>query len=294
MAGMEKIKRTYERFMKMQEYLGLREVSAVAASSAFWFFLSLVPMVILAVSILPYTSLSEEQLLHYLSFIIPGSGMDLIALIVADVYRGSLAILSVSLIATLWSAAKGFSSLLFGLEEVYKHAQRPGFLLRRAMGMIYTVGMYVFMLLSIVIGGFGKQLRKLAERFLPMLHGFFVWLLNFRFLVVIALLTVFFSAIYLRGSGRRLPVREVIPGAILSSVSWSLLTWAFSAWVTSTRFGTYGSLATVVVVMLWMYWCMYILLLGACINRAIPKDRPLLSRLRKRKQTPEKTAPPAE
>ena len=108
--------------MKMQEHLGLREIAAVAASTAFWFFLSLVPMVILAVSILPYTTLSEEQLLHYLSFIIPGSMMELIAVIVADVYRSSLAILSLSVIATLWSAAKGFSSLLFGLEEVYKHA----------------------------------------------------------------------------------------------------------------------------------------------------------------------------
>ncbi len=72
--------------MKMQEHLGLREVSAVAASTAFWFFLSLVPMVILAVSVLPYTTLSEEQLLHYMSFIIPGSMMELIAVIVADVY----------------------------------------------------------------------------------------------------------------------------------------------------------------------------------------------------------------
>ena len=291
---MEKIKRTYERFMKMQEHLGLREVSAVAASTAFWFFLSLVPMVILAVSVLPYTTLSEEQLLHYMSFIIPGSMMELIAVIVADVYRSSLAILSLSVVATLWSAAKGFSSLLFGLEEVYKHAQRPSFLVRRAMGVGYTLGMYVFMLISILIGGFGKQLRRLAERFLPVLHGFFVWLLNFRFLVVIALLTVFFCAIYLRGSGRRLPVREVFPGAVLAAVGWSLLTWAFSAWITATRFGTYGSLATVIAVMLWMYWCMYILLLGACINRAIPKDRPLLSFRRKNKKKAEQTAPPAE
>ena len=64
---MEKLKRIYQNYLLVQERTGLREIASIAAGTAFWFFLSLVPMVILAVSILPYTALREEQLLHYLA-----------------------------------------------------------------------------------------------------------------------------------------------------------------------------------------------------------------------------------
>ena len=282
---MDKLKRIYENFLKVQERMGLREITSIAAGTAFWFFLSLVPMVILAVSILPYTSLREEQLLHYLALVIPSSLMELIAVIVADIYRSSLAILSVSIVATLWSAAKGFSSLLYGLEEIYKQERRSSFLVRRVLGVAYTLAMIIFMLLSILLGGFGRQLAALAQKYLPALQGLFSFLLHFRFLLVIALLSVFFTTIYVRGSGRRLAVRSVLPGAFFAAVGWSFFTWAFSAWVSGSRFGTYGSLATVVVVMLWMYYCQYVLLLGACLNRAIPQDRPLI-RFRRKKHKP--------
>ena len=63
-------------------------------------------------------------------------------------------------------------------------------------------------------------------------------------------------------------------GALTAAVGWSIFSWAFSAWVSATgSYGTYGSLVTVVVVMLWLYYCQYILLLSACLNRALPKFR---------------------
>lgn len=283
---MEKLKRIYQNYLLVQERTGLREIASIAAGTAFWFFLSLVPMVILAVSILPYTALREEQLLHYLALAVPDSVMELLSVIVADVYRSSLAILSVSIVATLWSAARGFSSLLYGLETIYRQERRSSFLERRVMGVVYTLFMLLFMLLSILLGGFGRQLSALATRYLPGLQMLFTFLLNFRFLLVIALLSVFFTAIYVRGTGRRLAVRTVLPGALLAAAGWSFFTWAFSAWVSGSRFGTYGSLATVVIVMLWMYYCQYVLLLGSCLNRAIFDEKPLL-RLRRKKRVPD-------
>ena len=291
---MKKLKRFYENFIFVLDRMGVKEIAAIAAATAFWFFLSLVPIVILAVSLLPYTSLSEEQLLYYLSFTIPGSMMDLIAAIVSDVYRSSLAILSVSIIATLWSSAKGFSSMLRGLEEIYRTERRSGFLARRAMGVAYTISMIVFILLSILVGGFGRQFARLAERFFPVLTDFFDFLVNFRFLVVLAMLTVFFTMIYVRGTGKRLPIPEVLPGAMFSALGWSFFTWLFSAWVSANGFGTYGSLATVVVVMLWLYYCQYTLLLGACLNKAIPVGRSHLKRRRAMKDQQKSDQPPQE
>lgn len=255
---------------RIRETMGLRQISNIAAATAFWFFLSLVPMVMLAVSILPYTPLTREQLLSLVQTAVPDSVSDLIGVIVNDVYRGGAGILSISVLATVWSAARGFASLIRGLEEIYRQESRSGYLIRRFRGVLYTVFMLVFMLLSILLGGFGRQLMLLVERYLPSSQWLFSELLHFRFLLVIAGLTVFFTGIFCWGTGERLPIREALPGAAFAALGWSALTWVFSAWVSTGGYGTYGSLATVIVVMLWLYYSMYVLLLGACLNRVLP------------------------
>ena len=268
---MDKLNRFKKNIEYIQETMGLRQIANIAAATAFWFFLSIVPIVMLAVSILPYTSLSQQQLMEFIEPAVPGSVSEFIRIVVADVYRGNAAILSISILATVWSAARGFASLIRGLEDIYQQEDRAGYLLRRFRGVLYTLSMLVFMLLSIVLGGFGHQLMLLVEKYLPMTHWLFNFLLHFRFLVVIAGLTVFFTAIFCWGTGQRLPVRAALPGAAFGALGWSFLTWVFSAWVSGSSYGTYGSLATVVIVMLWLYYSQYLLLLGACINRAIPR-----------------------
>ena len=259
--------------MAVQDSMGTRQISAIAAATAFWFFLSIVPMVILTVSVLPYTAVTGEQLMDFLSPALPSSLNQLISSIVDDVYPSNLAVLSVSVAATIWSAARGFSSLLRGLEEIYRQKNRSGFLLRRIYGAVYTLSMLVFTFLSLALGGFGRHILRLAERHVH-LRGLVSWLLQFRFLLVIAMLTLLFMGVFRWGTGQLLQPGETFPGALLAAVSWSVLTRAFSAWVDLGGYGTYGSLATVVVVMLWLYYCQYATLLGACLNRAVPRAMP--------------------
>ena len=270
---MDKIKKLFNNFRHISEYMGRRQIATIAAATAFWFFLSIVPIVILCVSILPYTSVTEEQLLAKLAPVLTESMTELIRIILSDVYSSGAGVLSISLIATVWSSAMGFSSLIRGLEDIYEQPRRAGFLMRRARGIIYTLGMILMMVLSFVLGGFGEQIKALVEKYLPGTTSFFTFLLHFRFVVVIAVLTVFFGAIFRWSTGLRPPFGEVFPGALTAAIGWSLFSYAFSAWVNAGHYGTYGSLVTVVVVMLWLYYCQYILLLSACLNRALPKFR---------------------
>ena len=282
---MNKIKKIYNNFNRNLDFIGRWQVAASASSTAFWFFLSLVPIVVLFVSILPYTSLTEEQVLSAVTPVFPDSFNALIRVILSDVFTSSLGVLSVSIIATIWSAGRGFASLIRGLELVYEQKHRSGFLPRRARGVIFTVCMVLAMVLSIVLGGFGRQIVRLAEKYLPGARPIFSFLMHLRFLVVIVLLSLFFCAIYRWATNARPRFGEIFPGALLSAGGWSLFTWLFSALVSATgSYGTYGSLATVVAVMLWLYYCQYILLMGACFNRALPRinDR----KGRKSKQDP--------
>ena len=66
----------------------------------------------------------------------------------------------------------------------------------------------------------------------------------------------------------KLKVKNQFPGALFSAVSWNLFSWGFSIYVgTFNGLSVYGSLSAIVVIMLWLYFCMYLLLIGAHINR---------------------------
>ena len=66
---------------------------------------------------------------------------------------------------------------------------------------------------------------------------------------------------------RKASFKSQLPGAILSAVSWYVFSFGLSIYVEYFNgFSTYGSLATIVLVMLWLYFCMYILLLGGEVN----------------------------
>ena len=68
-----------------------------------------------------------------------------------------------------------------------------------------------------------------------------------------------------RGPGPRKPLRH--PGAVFCAASWILFSWGYSIYVSfSDQFGAYGYLGTVMVVMMWLYYCMMFFLIGGCIN----------------------------
>ncbi len=269
---MDRVREQYNDINERTLFLSRRQLANSAAATAFWFFLSLVPIVILFSSLLRYTSITEEQVLKVLSHVLPGYLNDLIRVIIADVYSSSLAVISVSLIATLWSAACGFSSMIRGLELAYEQESQIGYFPRRLRGILYTIAMLFALILSVLLGGFGRQLAGLAETYLPGTQSIFSFLLRFRFLVVIAYLTAFFCLIFQWSTSVRHRFLQLLPGALISAAAWLLLSRVFSLIMGVTgSFGTYGGLASVIAVMLWLYYCLYVLLLSACLNRHLAK-----------------------
>ncbi|MCQ2540147.1 MAG: YihY/virulence factor BrkB family protein, partial [Acetatifactor sp.] len=112
----------------------------------------------------------------------------------------------------------------------------------------------------------GNQLVDLALHRFPPLHIFVSFLMNFRFIVVWGILTLFFAAIYTYVPDRKLKFKQQIPGAMFSAIGWSIYSWGFSIYLQYNSYGLYGSLSIVIIALLWMYFCMYIMLFGAYLN----------------------------
>ena len=245
-----------------------KDISTYAASTAFFFFLSVVPMLIMICTIIPYTPLTEDNLVELVTDLLPDQIDPLAESLISEVYDKSAGILSIALIATVWSAAKGVMALMKGLNSVNGVEEKRNYFVLRIIASFYTVVMLIVVILSLFVMVFGDQLVALALHRIPQLQRVVSFAMNFRFLFVWAVLSVLFAAVYAYVPDKKLAFREQIPGAVFSAVGWSVFSWAFSYYVTyGNSYGIYGSLSIIIIVLLWMYFCMYIILIGAYLNR---------------------------
>lgn len=245
-----------------------QNISAHAASIAFFFFLSIVPMLMVLSMVIPYTPLTEENLTEMVADLIPDKVEPLVESLIAEVYDKSAGSLSIAVLATLWSAAKGVMALMHGLNAVNGVEEKRNYFVVRGVACLYTVVMLVVVILSLFLNVFGNQLVNLALHRIPPLQKVVAFVMNFRFLVVWVVLTLLFAAIYAYVPDDKLKFKEQIPGATFSAVVWSIFSWGFSIYVDySNSYGIYGSMAIIIIILLWMYFCMYIIMVGAYLNR---------------------------
>lgn len=245
-----------------------QNISAFAASTAFFFFLSMVPMLMLVCTIIPFTPLTEENLVTVVGDLIPERVAPLAISLIAEVYEKSAGILSIAAVATLWSAGKGVLALMRGLNGVNGVEEKRNYLVVRMVASFYTLVMLVVMVLSLYIMVFGNHLVNILFHRIPQLRMLADLFMKLRFLLIWVVLALLFSAMYAYVPDKKLRFLEQLPGGIFSAVMWSFFSWAFSLYIGTTEsYGIYGSLSIIIIIMLWMYFCMYIMLIGAYINR---------------------------
>lgn len=247
--------------------LAQAEPGMYAASGAYFLFLSLIPLTALVCSILPITPLTREMVLEYLSTVLPDALEALLREILDQVYGNGAAVFSLSALLTLWSASKAFLGLIQGLDRICGGKKIGGFLRLRAVSGLYTLALLLTVLLSLLFALFRRRLIRLLASVWPPGGGLLLSLLRMRYFLAMLLLALFFALLYTFLPSRRQRFRSQLPGAMLASLLWMLLTWLFGSYVTGLGGVTlYGSLASAVLALFWMYLCMYLILLGAFVN----------------------------
>lgn len=262
------LKNRYRQIRKLSVQLKKQNISAYAASTAFFFFLSLVPMLILLCTIIPFTPLTASNLIMVVTDVTPDAIDSLVISLINEVYEKSAGILSMALLITFWSAGKGVLALMQGLNAIHAVEEERNYFVVRIVASFYTLIMLVMIILSLLIMVFGNALVEMLLHEIPHMQAVASFLLNFRFVVSWCILTVFFAMIYAYIPNRKLRFREQLSGAMFSAIVWSVFSWGFSLYVGNNSLGgVYGSLTIVMIVMLWMYFCMYIVLAGAYLNQ---------------------------
>ena len=249
-------------------HMNRKNISAFAASTAFFLFVSLIPILVLLCAIIPYTTLTKANLMTFLTDITPDMVDSLVISIIEDVYAKSAGVISIAAITILWSASKGMLALIRGMNEINDVEENRNYFVLRGIASFYTIMLLVVILLSLVVMVFGNALVNGIIRTIPQTEHFFDFLLHFRLLFSLLVMIVGFSMMYAYIPNKKLKFMYQIPGAVFSAVLWNVFSWAFSVYVGNINdFSTYGNLATIVIIMIWMYMCIYIILIGAYLNR---------------------------
>lgn len=251
-----------------QFHINRKNISAFASSTAFFLFLSLIPILVLLCAILPYTAITKANLMTFLTDITPDVVDSLVISIIEDVYAKSAGVISIAAITLLWSASKGMLALIRGLNEINDVEENRNYVVLRGIASFYTIVLLAVILISLVVMVFGNALVDGIIRNIPQTKQVFDFLMHFRLLFSLLVMIVGFSMIYAYIPNKKLKFIYQIPGAVFSAVLWNVFSWAFSMYVGNINdFSTYGNLATIVIIMLWMYMCIYIILIGAYLNR---------------------------
>jgi membrane protein len=246
-------------------------LSVLAGGVAFFAFLALFPTLIAALSLYGLVADPAQiaQQVNSLAGVLPAATRQLLREQLTALSRGSSGALTVGLVisvlAALWSASSGTTGLMAAINVAYDEQETRGLVRLRATALVLTLAAIIFVLVAVT-------LIAVVPSLAGHLHLGSIWLVLTQVIRWALLLVVFpvGLAVVFRIAPDRTGAqfRWVSPGAVVATLLWILGSAAFSIYVTS--FGnynkTYGALAGVIVLMLWLYVTSYIVLLGAGIN----------------------------
>lgn len=271
---MLKIYQLYQRIRKFLNKLNEKHVSAYAAKTAYFIMLSFIPFLMLLFTMIQFIEVDKTDVQLLFAGAVPSTIEPLLNSIIDEIYGKSSTVISLSALATLWTAGKGITAVIQGLNCVFDVKETRNYIMLRIYGAFYTVLMLVAVILLMVLVVFGNKLKIFLVTIVPFIDRVVTSILRFRYVISMLVLVVMFAMIYCYMPNKKLRLKGQFPGAMFSAISWSLFSYGFSLYV--DYFGNmsnmYGSLTTMVVVMLWLYMCMYIMLIGAMVNTMLEED----------------------
>lgn len=241
-----------------------------ASGAAFFLFLSLIPMVMIVSGILPHEVVNKQDVVNISQAVMPEKIYRFLLSIVEGYHGNNVTLLSVSAFVVVWSASKGVLALIRGLNHIYEVEESRGYILLRLKASVYTIFLLLAILLSAGILVFGNTL---AEWIIPdsgMAANLWRFFGGLRHIFVAGMISVVFCTMYSLLPNNQLTWKDHYPGAVFTSVFWTLYSFGFSIYIDYFGgFSMYGSLTTIVIVMIWLYFCMYIFFGGALVNKWI-------------------------
>lgn len=252
------------------------DITALAAQVTYYLLLSFFPFLLLLLSMLGYSDLKSNDVLVYLSQIMPKSTFDLIYTTVIDVFdKTSGNLVSLSILGLVWTGSSGFRAIIKGLNKAYDEKETRPYWKTLIISILFMVGLAFVIIAAVALVVFGHTLGGMfVERFNVSSKFLVNWDI-IRYLVTLCGMTFIFASLYHFTPCRRMTWKEVMPGATFSTLGWLLSSLGFAYYVNNFNnySSVYGGIGGVIVLMLWLYITSIIILLGGEVNALLAFQR---------------------
>ena len=263
-------KLTIKKFVKEMYYrLMYDEISLLSANLSYYFILSLFPMLIVALALTPYFKIDQQFLLEKIQNFAPGDLGDYLFDMISEVLNNkNNTIITVGIVFTLWSASSGIYGIIIAFNNAFRVRDGRIWIVTKFISVVITALFLVGMFVVLALVVFGKQLTYILFHKFNLDEGFYnLWsVLNYSFPILF--IFIVFVFLYIMGPNLKLKAISIIPGAIFSTISWTLVSRLFGYYIDhfSSYIKTYGTIGAFMAFIIWLYITGYILIIGAEIN----------------------------
>ena len=266
------MKNIYLKIKKIILNIDIKYIDEHAAGCAYYTILAFIPLLLLILTLTKYFGIDEQFFIYILEGMIPGDILnEAVISIVKEVQTKSVGTITISAVVTLWSAGKGFFALCKGLSAAYEVETDNEYIRFKLRALISTIIFIISIILSLVLLVFGNSINLFLKEKFNIYNKLINFILNSKIIISIFLLSLIFSITYKFIPKHKYKFKNQIPGAIFAAIACNVISIFYSIYIdifTGFSF-MYGSLTTIVLAMLWIYACMYSILLGGVINKII-------------------------
>ncbi|MDR1473177.1 MAG: YihY/virulence factor BrkB family protein [Lactobacillales bacterium] len=257
-------------FAIIRAHFSFADIGMTSIVSAYYFLLSLFPLLIAAGNILPYLNIDPAFVLTYLKQMLPKDVFNILKSIIQDLLtKRSTSLLSISAIITLWSASRGINALQQGINRTYGINKQHNLVINRLVSFFVMLLLIVVLVIAMAVINFGQNIiNYLQTKFaidISFLNNIHSWIIILSIIIIFLLLAIMYYAVSNIVIPRK---RYLLPGAVFASLSLFILSHAFGLYAKYfiTKINEYRWLASFVVLMFWLVFLARIIILGSMIN----------------------------
>ena len=246
-----------------------------ASSLSFTFFLATFPAIIFFFTIIPYIPIDhfQDTLLALLKDVFPNKAFDAAQTTLEDIVKRQRAgLLSVGFILALYFSTNGIDTIIREFNKTYHTIETRPWLKRRIISLFLVILISIIVIIAIVLITAGTVVLHFLVKHNILQNSFTIFLINAgRWLVIMALIFFSVSFLYYYAPAKKTKFRLFSPGSILATFLSLVTSIGFNFYVSNfSKYNTlYGSIGTLLIVLLWIYFNAIILLIGFELNASI-------------------------
>lgn len=262
---------------RVKDEIAKDNISVVSGGVAFFSLLAIFPAIAAGVALYGLIASPQDvqQQVQAMSQMMPPEAQGILEKQMNDTAQASSGAMGfgavVGILFALWSASKGISAMVAALNIAYNEEDERGFIKLMALNLALTLGGLVLVIATLFLVAAVPAILGIIDP-----GQFWQWVISLsRWPILFVVMLGALAVLYRVGPDRKPPLwRWTSPGAIIVTLLWILGSIAFSIYV--SRFGsyneTYGAIAGVVILMMWLYLSAFVVLLGAEINSELERQ----------------------